>query len=105
MRKLIYSLLLLIAFFATAIYASTNSRIPNNVVPGDYQNITVYKISSENDSTASYSSRSALYYPMDGTVVIGDSHYEIKSNPNFNEKKESSSEFRYKVGNYYTNLD
>lgn len=105
MKKIIQISLLLIACVTVTIYASKNDRTPNNVVPGDYQNITVYKMSSKNDSTASYSSRSALYYPMNGTVVIGGSHYGIESNPNYNENKESSSEFRYIVGNYYTNLD
>lgn len=108
MKKLIYLSFLFFAFVTATVYASTNDRMPHNIVPGDYQNITVYKISktsSENDSTASYTSRSALYYPMEGTVVIGGSHYGIESNHNYNENKEPSSGFRYIVGSYYTNLD
>ena len=108
MKKIIYLTLLLFAFVTATLYASTNDRMPNAVVPGDYQNVTVYKISktsSENDSTASYTSRSALYYPMDGTVVIGGSYYEVESNPHYNENKEPTSDFRYVVGSYYTNLD
>lgn len=110
MKKIIYLTFLLFVFVTVTItlYASTNDRMPNNVIPGDYQKVTVYKISktsSENDSTASYTSRSALYYPMDGTVVIGGSHYGVESNPYYNENKEPTSDFRYIVGSYYTNLD
>lgn len=107
MKKLIYLSLILLSFVTTIVFASTSERIPNNSIPGDYMGITVYKLSqiSAEDSTASYTSRSALYYPMDGTVVIGGSNYEIESNPNYNQSKEPSSDFRYIVGNYFTNLD
>ena len=108
MKKLIYLSLLLFAFVTATLYAYTDDKMLNNGVPGDYQNIVVYKISktsSENDSTASYTSRSALYYPVDGTVVIEGSLYGIESNPNYNESKDPSSDFRYIVGSYYTNLD
>lgn len=108
MKRLFHISFLLFALVAATVYASTSEGTPYNAVPGDYQKITIYKLSktsSENDSTASYTSRSALYYPMDGTVVIGGSHYGIESNPLYDESKESSSNFRYIVGSYYTNLD
>lgn len=103
MKKLLYLFLLLPSFVTAAVYASTNEKNK-----GDYHNITVYKLtekSSEKDSIASYIARSALYNPMDGTVVICGSHYDILSNPSYNISNELSSDFRYIVGNYYTNLD
>ncbi len=108
MKKRIYTPLfslfccVLIAFTA---FAGTTGGIPDNTPPGDYQFISVYELTPKNDTTASYTSRSAHYYPMDGTVVVGGSSYDIETNPNYNQKKEPTADFRYIVGSYYTNLD
>lgn len=85
--------------------AFSNCRIPENeVISEDCQNISVYEMKMEEDSVT-FSSRSALYYPMDGTVIIDGGYYDVESNSDYDKCKEPSSEFRYQVGNYYTNLD
>lgn len=97
---LIYGVLI----FAFSAKAMRNYEMPNNFDSGDYQNISVYEVSINNDSTARYIPISALYYPMEEKVIIEGVHYEIASNPDYN-GNELTSIFLFIVGCYYTNLD
>lgn len=72
-------------------------------VGGDYHRISVYSVTSQKDST-SFAARSAVYYPMDRTVEINGSHYDVQSNSDYGTSA-PSKHFRYTVGSYYTNLD
>lgn len=109
MKKSLYIILLTIAscmvLSSSYTNASSNSRmLENGAIQEDYQKISVYKMKMEEDSVT-FSSRSALYYPMDGSVIIDGAYYGVESNSDYNKCKEPSSEFRYQVGSYYTNLD
>ncbi len=104
MYKLLCSFLCCVLIALSAI-ADASDGEPNNTTPGDYQFISVYELTSMNDTTASYTARSALYYPMGRVVVAGGAYYEIENNPSYNQKKEPSRDFQYIVGIYYTNLN
>lgn len=70
MNKLLCSFLCCVLIALSAI-ADASDGEPNNTTPGDYQFISVYELTSMNDTTASYTARSALYYPMGRVVVAG----------------------------------
>lgn len=71
---------------------------------GDFQRISVYSAVFANDSV-SYSARSAIYDPINGTVNINGSQYEIEPNDVNVDGDDSSPAFSFRAGEYYTNLD
>lgn len=107
MKKIYLTLLTLVccAISVIGMNASTNDRFHKYDIPDDYQDITVYMVSYSNDSTISYRSIPALYLPMEGSVVIGGSHYGLESNPNYKITNDPSSDFLYVADIYYTNLN
>lgn len=71
---------------------------------GDFQRISVYSAVIAKDSV-SYSARSAIYDPINGSVTISGSQYVIEPNDTDIEGDDSTSSFSFRVGEYYTNLD
>lgn len=71
---------------------------------GDFHRISVYSAVIAKDSV-SYSARSAIYDPINGSVTISGSQYVIEPNDNDIEGDDSTSDFSFRVGEYYTNLD
>lgn len=80
MNKLLCSFLCCVLIALSAI-ADASDGEPNNTTPGDYQFISVYELTSMNDTTASYTARSALYYPMGRVVVAGGRIMRLKTIP------------------------
>lgn len=95
----------IICFMRTSISINTaaGNRMPSVNVPCDYESISIYKMKTDKDSII-FTSKCALYYPLNNTVSFGGCQYDIDQNPEYN-TKQPSSEFRYIIGEYYTNLD
>ena len=107
-KKLAFLLVMLCAFSTSIVAKSvqeTEVLYAMQSQDEESRNITVFKVVPIGN-TASYSPKSAIYYPKRNEVVVsGDKvPYNVERNPHYGQVNDVKGSFQYRVGDYFTNL-